>query len=224
MSLIPTLTNLQLTGGEPMLVKRFYDLLDYLIENNYSKNISLQITTNCSVLNPLIINRLEQFKKVFIVGSIDAVMDVAEYQRYGTQWADVENNCVEYAKLKNVTFVISSTLTAYTVLDLSKLANFYMELKSLNNNVNWLVNLVLHKPQLDPTILPVELRQRAIYELKDSINKVKGLDIEKQLIAILETIQTVDNSNRFDDFVAFTKDHDKVRNQSFEKTFGCKLY
>ena len=224
LALVPTLTNLQLTGGEPMLVKRFYDLLDHLVENEYCKNITLQITTNCSVLNPLIINRLKQFKKVFIVASIDAVMEVAEYQRYGTRWTEVENNCIEYAKLSNVEMVISSTVTAYTVLDFSRLSNFFMKLKFLNKNVNCLANVVLHKPQLLPTVLNTELRQRAISELEDSIEKLAGLGIEKQLTAILETIKTVDDSNKFNDFVAFTKDHDEVRNQSFEKTFGYKLY
>jgi sulfatase maturation enzyme AslB (radical SAM superfamily) len=223
-ALVPTLTNLQLTGGEPMLVKRFYDLLDHLIEHGYSKNITLQITTNCSVLNPLIINRLKQFKKVFIVGSIDAVMDVAEYQRYGTDWKEVEKNCIEYAKLSNVSMVLSSTLTAYTVLDFSRLSNFFMKMMFLNSNIACLVNVVLHKPQLVPTVLNPELRQRAISELEDSIDKLSGLKIAKQLSAILETIKTVDNSDRFEEFVAFTKEHDLTRNQSFEKTFGYKLY
>jgi len=224
LTLVPTLTNLQLTGGEPMLVKRFYDLLDHLVENEYSKNITLQITTNCSVLNPLIINRLKQFKKVYIVASIDAVMEVAEYQRYGTQWTEVENNCIEYAKLSNVDMVIGSTVTAYTVLDFSRLSNFFMKLRFLNKNVNCLANVVLHKPQLLPTVLNTELRQRAISELEDSIEKLAGFSIEKQLTAILETIKTVDDSDKFNEFVAFTRDHDEVRNQSFEKTFGYKLY
>ena len=76
------LTNLKvlcITGGEPFLIKSYYDYMDFLIEQDVSKNITLEIYTNCSVYNPKFIERMLKFGQVNFVMSLDGVGKSASY-------------------------------------------------------------------------------------------------------------------------------------------------
>jgi hypothetical protein len=95
-------------------------------------------------------------------------------------------------------------------------------------------NFVNARPEIHPTILRDGLRRRAIDEMTKGIeilSKSFGPDhpvhkhrLIDHFVGILSTIEEVDTSEHFDQFVEFTKDFDRARNQSFQKTFGYELY
>jgi sulfatase maturation enzyme AslB (radical SAM superfamily) len=71
------------TGGEPLLIKQYYDFMDHMIETGANEKTMLELYSNCSVWNPLFIDRLLKFKRARFVMSIDGVDKVAEYNRKG---------------------------------------------------------------------------------------------------------------------------------------------
>jgi len=219
---------LQLTGGEPMLIKKFYDLMDLLIRNKIADNMLLMITTNCSVVNPQILQRLSQFKTVYIIASIDAVGSVAEYQRYGTDWQVVTKNVRTFLSLSNCYFTINGTLTAYSVLDFANLCSYIADTSELHDHVAVTFNLVSARDHMHPTVLVGELRERAVAQLhqgrkiiRDRTGKEAFCD---QIDGMIHTMMTEDNRDRFDRFVQYTRDYDQVRGESFERIFGSKIY
>lgn len=222
------LKSLTLTGGEPMLMKRYYDLLDYLIDIGRHETLLLKIYTNCSVFNPMFNEKLVKFKRAQINMSIDAVGKTAEYQRYGTKWDDVRENIFKFIQLPIKT-KIHSTISAYSILDISSLAKFFVELKSYPNKGMKLAKFTTHVVK-DPSPLCFvnlnhDLRIKAIEQIDIALNELQGeffLLYNKELISIRKQL-LLSQSNDFAGFVTMTKALDTSRNQSFEETFGYKI-
>lgn len=217
------LESLVLTGGEPFLIKKYYDLMDHLIEYERIQNITLMIYTNCSVYNPKFINQMIQFKDVVLNLSIDAVGKTAEYQRHGTVWDVVSNNVFKLIRLPVKVF-IHSTITAYSILDFSKLSDFYIELYNINNKIGFKAHTINDLSALSIRSIPDNLKEKANEEIELSLNKLQ----DKKFSAIrreLESIQkhlrhkTSDSSK----FVEFTNDLDLIRNENFQNTFNLRL-
>jgi MoaA/NifB/PqqE/SkfB family radical SAM enzyme len=254
-----SLRKLILTGGEPMLIKRYYELFDYLDANDLCKNIGLSMVTNTSVLNPKIVDRFGKFKKVKLALSIDGVEGTAEYQRFGTEWPVVRENVLTYARMfrdKSLydengelpcgvdsgeldELIINMTITAYSVLNFSKLADFLIEIYEIYPHAWFIAHHVNWPDMLTYNVLPIELKQRAINELTISIEKLsawptptpthatKFSGIIEDLSALVKQIQLDSDSttqSTREKFIEFTKETDLIRGQSFEKTFGYKLY
>ena len=222
------LKSLYLTGGEPMLMKRYYDLLDHLIEHGRNEDIDLRIYTNCSVYNPVFIDKLNQFKNVTLKLSIDAVGKTAEYQRHGTQWETVRANIFKFLELP-VILSIHSTITAYSILDMTSLADFFVEVKNyekLNAKLTKFNAHVARVPAgLDYANLNIELRAKAIVEIDKAINKLSNDFFSiyvKELKALRKQLIERRDCN-YQLFVNMTKALDKARNQSFEEVFGYKI-
>ena len=218
-----TANSIYLTGGEPMLIKRYYDLFERLISIGRT-DITLRIFTNCSVFNPVAFNLLQQFKNVHLFLSIDGVGEVAEYQRYGTKWNEVRNNILRYIE-HPFTFNFHSTISAYTILDFERLSDFYLEVQNAKFKP-WTIRSVHEPTQLRYSNLNIDLRLRAITQLDNSITKLFSYDSCRIVVKELASLKSQLISNRNCDFASFvnmTKALDRSRNQSFEEVFGYKI-
>ena len=215
------LKKLFLTGGEPLLMKEYYDLLQHIIDTGRSKEISLIIYTNCSVYNPKFIDMLLQFKNVKLCLSVDAVGKVAEYQRHGTKWNVVYENVMKFCKLQ-FQIQIQSTISAYTLLDFSKLSSFYNEILKLKNDAVFNAHVVLNPRPLNYMNLFGDLRNKAIQEIEISLSELEDncfYQVKNQLKNILTNLRegdTIDSTS----FVNMTKDLDVSRNENFQEVFG----
>jgi MoaA/NifB/PqqE/SkfB family radical SAM enzyme len=215
-----------LTGGEPMLIKQYYDFLDLLIDRGLNENITVELFTNCSVYNPLFIERLKKFKKVRFVMSIDGVGKTAEYQRKGTDWSVVEQNIYKYVVMKQpFKMFFNTAISPYVLLDASSLATFLMKLYSMNNEIETKCYATVKPIQLHFENMDMLTRYKAILEIDKAVEilqapnfdiiKKEFLDIKRNLIEKRPV-----NPKLFADF---TNHMDKVRNEKFEDVFGHKL-
>ena len=216
-----------LTGGEPMLMKRYFDFLDYLISIG-KQNIRLIIYTNGSVYNPIFVEKLKKFPNMSLFISIDAVEKVAEYQRRGTKWNVVRDNIFRFAELP-ITIKLHSTMTAYSVLDVSRLVNFFIELSQTKMYATLLpftVHFAREPKALEFVNLNRELKLRAIQEIDSAIQKLPDHNLFKIYVRELTSARRqllTREDKRYDLFVKMTKALDASRNESFEEVFGYKL-
>jgi len=228
-SFLPTLKRLNLTGGEPLLIKEHIDVLSTLI-NKGKTDVELLITTNASVVNPKLLNLISQFENVHWTVSIDAVGELAEYIRNGTIWHTVERNLNAILALKQSVF-INTTVSAYSVFGLSALANWFRSTKLHypNQPFEVIFSIVQYPEYLQPSAVPTALLDTALSNLqgcidilsKDSINPIEYISPLKGLQTHLSsaTLHTRDS----DKFIEYTKTLDTIRNQSFNKTFNLNL-
>jgi sulfatase maturation enzyme AslB (radical SAM superfamily) len=127
LKLSENLNHLVLTGGEPMLIKHYYELLDHLIEIGKT-SINLRIYTNASVYNPIFIEKILKFNTTLHL-SIDAIGGTAEIQRVGTHWTTVKENINRFLELP-IKIQFHSTLTTIVLSDVHSLASYYTDIVS----------------------------------------------------------------------------------------------
>jgi sulfatase maturation enzyme AslB (radical SAM superfamily) len=224
-----TLKKLNLTGGEPLLNKTHLNILQQLIDHKRS-DVQLLITTNVSVINPKMLNLIKKFNDVHWTLSIDAVEKSAEYIRHGSIWSSIEKNVNDILRLKH-SVSINATLSAYSVLTLSKLVEWFSILKEkyADQPFEIMFNTVRYPLHLQPQVLPSDLRLRAITELDRSIdilatiksNPIHQLDNLRNLRSNL--YDTLDDQALVKKFKEFTITLDKIRNQDFNQTFQVEM-
>jgi len=95
------LTDILVTGGEPLINNDFYDFCKFLIDNGYSKNLTLAFHSNLTVTPSKWFNVWPHFKYVIIRASIDAVGKDYEYVRYPGKWNIVKENIEEIVDFIN---------------------------------------------------------------------------------------------------------------------------
>jgi MoaA/NifB/PqqE/SkfB family radical SAM enzyme len=120
--LAPQLTHIYVTGGEPMLVPWHQNMLEYLTETGYSKNIVLEYDTNMTVINNKIFNYFENFKEVVIRASIDGIEDTYSWVRWPGDWNKVSGNIIKYKKFILVVTGCVMPYNAWNVVEAEKWA------------------------------------------------------------------------------------------------------
>jgi organic radical activating enzyme len=102
--LYPTLHTFRITGGEPLMTKHTFRVLDYIIEHP-NPELELGINSNLCVPEKLIdefIEKIQQIqiakavKNVVVYTSCEAYGDQAEYIRYGMNYKQWLSNCDRY--------------------------------------------------------------------------------------------------------------------------------
>lgn len=231
LSMIPHLKRVQFTGGEPTLVPEVIDILDAMVEGGYSHNININLTTNVSVINPKILERLPHFKSVLVSMSLDAVRDVAEYIRYGTKWNRIVENVDAYIKLaqehSNIGLHVGMAVTAYSIMTIDQLISFVAARPDIKNMLVMSDNYIFQ-----PNVLQGNSRVKAIKSLEVALDKLPTLNITQQdadtiaqkLTGFKHMLETQEPNEGFvTKFQRATRDLDRIRNQSFEQVFGVSL-
>jgi organic radical activating enzyme len=125
-STIAHVTELRFTGGEPLLIKKQFELVQRIAATDRASQISLVYTSNGTVPFPAEYQAsLAHFRSVSISLSIDDIGPRFEYQRHGAKWHDIEKNTAAFSKLKarlpNLTLKVNCTVSIMNVLYLPEL-------------------------------------------------------------------------------------------------------
>lgn len=130
----------RITGGEPLMSKDTWDVLDYIIDNpNPNRELNLAINSNLGVPDKLIDRFIEKVvricdenrvKEFVIFTSVDTWGEQAEYIRTGLEfnrfWDNVNKILSKCSKI-NLTFMV--TYNALSVPNYDKLINEIYKLK-----------------------------------------------------------------------------------------------
>jgi MoaA/NifB/PqqE/SkfB family radical SAM enzyme len=207
-------------------MKQYYELMDKLIDNGKAEDVALHIYTNCSVYNPKFVEKIKKFKNVKLNFSIDAVGKVAEYQRKGTDWETVKSNAHKLAEIENVQPSIHSTITAYAILDIDSLIDFYIEMKEKFASMRFQMHLANNPLGMGPSCLDERLRKIAIEKIEKSLPKLnddkKYGRVKKELISIRNNLQ-YSPLKHYEVFVRLTKNYDVMRDEKFKDIYGYDL-
>lgn len=144
-------------GGEPLFSKDFLSLLDFLVESDSAKNITLFLITNGTLLYPSLLSVISKFKKTVFAVSLDAIGQANDYIRWGSDFKKINNN-INIIK----DFADCSVLPTLSALNIARIHELYEFCDKNNITINNL-NLVNHWPQLDPANLP-----KSLHSLVDS--------------------------------------------------------
>ena len=90
-----TFNNLRfdILGGEPLINPAIFEFIDWLAEQPYAKQTSLNITTNGTTYTDKLLKYIDSFKTVGVQLSIDGIEDDFEYLRFGSTFENLEKVC-----------------------------------------------------------------------------------------------------------------------------------
>ena len=143
--LYESLDTFRITGGEPLLSKDTWKVLDYIIDSEKpNKNLKLSINSNLGVTDELIdklIEKLEiiikdnKVKELIIFTSCDGYGKQAEYTRFGLDFEKLFQNVDKILTiLPRVTVVVMSTFNIFSVFSYEKLIKKIYKLKYKHYN------------------------------------------------------------------------------------------
>jgi organic radical activating enzyme len=227
---LKNMVTLYMTGGEPTLIKKNYDIMQRLIDASQHENVTLIINTNMTNTNPKFYALLKQFKKVIIQMSIDAIDDLATYIRYPTEFNVVDKTIKDLLALgNNITLRAGPVIQ---ILNLNKLTDLFEYCEKYNRTYKKCVidirpGFVFLPAHNDIMYLPKQYKidcYRKIYmwmldkcryqspQFKNTINALKGKCYEDSF-----------DASKIKDFLEFNMALDKIRDMRLEN-YNKELY
>lgn len=91
---------LEIVGGEPFYIKQWPELWQELVEKGLSKNVDMDMSTNCTIYGGYILEKyIPYFKRIGIGLSIDGIGPMYDYLRHPGKWEEVEGHILKYKNL-----------------------------------------------------------------------------------------------------------------------------
>jgi MoaA/NifB/PqqE/SkfB family radical SAM enzyme len=162
---------LYITGGEPTIIEKNFEILEYLISEGKSQDIILQLNTNLTNIKPRFLDLLSKFKYVILFVSIDGIGSVQEYLRYPSKWTQIDKNLRTLLDLKSDNMIIKPTPVIQNV-NLSTITDLFEYFEGFNRNAGKTVieiaPIVLNNPShSDIVYLPLEYKQECWKKIQD---------------------------------------------------------
>jgi len=223
---IPYLEQVYFAGGEPLIMKEHYFMLEKLIEHGKT-DIRIQYNTNFSELrykDKHVFDYWKHFKNVSVGASLDASGERAELMRKGTNWSQtVKNRERMMQEVPHVDFYISATISAMNVLHVLAFHKEWVQMglidaKDFNVNIcqspDWYRIDILPEDFKQQYVIPAyeehiawlepkDKLQRATNGFKSALNFIRANNRSDQLPRFREEIQKLDDIRREDFWKVF---------------------
>lgn len=210
-----TIKKIEIYGGEPMLVKKQWELLQYAIDQGYSQRQKLHFNTNGTQFDWEKVNIMREFKDVSISISVDGLGKQFEYQRHPAVWSEVSDNIDRFKFLAEKYFwnlTICTTVNNHNIFYLDEVLSFF-DRKKISIYLNF-----LHDPPR--------------YNVKNLHEDIKAIVTDKYKCApevpfvrmwLKKATEYMNsgtcNLEHWNSFIEKTRDLDRIRSENFEKTF-----
>jgi MoaA/NifB/PqqE/SkfB family radical SAM enzyme len=126
-TLLPNIKYFEFTGGEPFLIEQHFELLRYAVETGDSEHIEIHYNTNGTVF-PESAELWANFKHVEIAFSIDNVGARFEYERYGADWNEVQENIARFTAMRSdkISTQLCTTINVQNVYYLPEICDWIL--------------------------------------------------------------------------------------------------
>lgn len=246
LELLPKVKQIDIYGGEPMLMKKQWELLKYCVDNGYAQYQHMSFNTNGTIISDEYVKILSSFRYCRIGFSIDGVGDRFHYLRYPGNWDTVNANIKEWLRKTShlgpdkMIFELACTVSVLNVLYIFEIVDYVIE-----NNIKLFMSFVYNPVYLSITNLPVETKKQVLdileTELEKRLDKVgklkentyikeyeRQVEYYRQAKKVIDTIKLPNESNpkQWTELKRQTIVLDKMRNENFAETFpeAEKLY
>lgn len=228
----------RITGGEPLLSKDIWKVLDYIVDNP-KKDLEIGVNSNLCVNKTLIdkfidkVKRISENQKITVYTSGEAYGKKANYIRPGMEYNKWMDNCRNY--LTNVPGTRLVFMSAYNILSVTSFIDFLKDIKKLKedfkNRIGIDIPFLVHPDYLQANILT----KNFVKYIQDSVTYMyRNHDISDwlpmsgnsffdfetaKLVRIFNIVSDRDEDHSCNvsrvDFVNFIDQHDERYNQKF---------
>jgi radical SAM protein with 4Fe4S-binding SPASM domain len=223
---VPFLEQVYFAGGEPLIMKEHYALLEKLIDAGKT-DVRIQYNTNFSEMrfkDKHVFEYWKHFKNVSVGASLDGMGPQAELIRKGADWRQtVENRERMMTEVPHVDFYVSSTVSSMNVLHVLDFHREWTEL-GLIQAKDWNINICQSPEWYRCDIFPKEFKERVIYPAYEE--HIAWLDPQDSLRRATTGFQSLvslmkgnDAYNQWPRFLEETRVLDELRGESFWDVF-----
>ena len=194
-AMAPYISDWSIQGGEPLVMRNQYKLLDKLIKTGHTNKINLTMNTNATVLasgKHRILSYFDKFKNVYINLSIDSVGEYNNYIRKRSEWKDINNNIKILQTVPNVHLEVLCVLSTLSILRFDLLLKWGLE-----NNIKIKTTVLEEPPELMPCHLPLSIKKKIINKHAD--NEI-----------VTAALSQNGNEDMFEKAIAYCKANDKA--------------
>jgi sulfatase maturation enzyme AslB (radical SAM superfamily) len=162
------IVQLSFVGGEPLLEKKNFVILQKLIELNNTKCF-VSIVTNGSIeLSQSQLDILSKFTNLNICVSIDGTDKVFDYIRYPLSWNHLIFNLEKFKKIAQHVSV-SCMISNLNILHYTKIVNFFK-----SQNINYLCKQIEWPSYFSPGNLTTEFKQKVLSQNSEYHDQVES--------------------------------------------------
>ncbi|UXX78421.1 twitch domain-containing radical SAM protein [Reichenbachiella carrageenanivorans] len=212
-------------GGEPLMMKEHYELLDRLIENGNTK-VHLRYNTNLTLLSlkdRSVLALWSFFDRVTVAASIDEMGEQVEYMRKGIDWKRFIHNMQKIkTELPHVQLEIAPTISVFNVDSLGELHQFFVEQELIDVNALYL-NVLSRPDYYNIKVLPKAAKQLAQAKLESHLNWLSARGGSEVLMAEFESVIAYMNQEDWSHKTVDLRQHlaqlDRMRLENFETVF-----
>jgi len=162
------IVSLNLVGGEPLLEKKNFQILETLLEKNNSKCFISFVTNGSVELTSHQFDVLSKFKNVNVCLSIDGVGSVFEYIRYPLKWDTLVDNIGLFKKLTS-NISVSCMISNLNIFYYSQIVDFFK-----SQNLNYLCKQITDPFMFNPSNLPPKAKEAVIKNNPAYVSEVTG--------------------------------------------------
>lgn len=240
---LPHLKVFRITGGEPLMSKDTWKVLDYFIENPKS-DLEIAINTNLGVPDELIDRFIEKIrtleplvKKIDVYTSLESTGAQAEYARDGLDYIKWKSNVSKMLEQISGQIIVMTTVNILSLPTFEQFIEDIMEFRRLHNHsfeynrIPVSINYLRHPPHLQCTLLDKETRLKYANSIEKtcegwlkyySTEKYARIYLEefnriKAFCDYLRETETITDLRK--DFIKFVDAFDTRRNKNFRETF-----
>lgn len=227
---VPYIEMAYFAGGEPFITEEHYTILEEMIRQKRSHDITLSYNTNLSTLkfkDKDLLSLWKHFKKgINIYASLDHYGDRAEYIRHGTDWGQIETNFELLKNNPDVTLAINSVLNIFNFQTFGDFYLYLLEKRWINEHFTSTVYNMVSPKHLTALALPMNHKLRGISNINAVLPRMHYLKFFAQAVQLENAIKWVTNENAgysWEEYSVLFRDEvkrlDELRGENFEKVF-----
>jgi organic radical activating enzyme len=235
-----TLTELRITGGEPLMSGHTWKLFDWFKENKNKSTCQLAINSNLGFGQDVVQRMLDSTEgvKMMLYTSNESVGPHAEYIRDGLEWSQWISNMEYLLKAERMRLSVMMTINALCLESLPEMLDQIMAWKKTYGqwHINFSLNILRFPSFQSALTLPDHIRQQynkrlanwyATNKSNPDLNNFEKSNIER-LIDYLDIVKTPHGEGYVQataqkDFKQFYEQYDVRRGKDFRKTFSPML-
>ncbi|MCY4512262.1 MAG: twitch domain-containing radical SAM protein, partial [Bdellovibrionales bacterium] len=225
-SFLKDIVHIKFTGGEPLIIKDHFILLDRILKTKDASDIFLNYSTNLTIQpKPVLIEKWKKFKYIEIAASFDGIKETWEIVRYPSLWEAAERVIKSFFKLTHeldLRIGLRSTISVNNILCMGESFKWWIEnwnkyASTPFNKQAWINPTHVTYPRfLSTTVLPKKYKDKVAEKLYKQSSEFSG-KMKTSMEAQINHMFSEDNSQYLKELKDYTLYFDKKRNQNFFK-------
>lgn len=165
---------LYFSGGEPLLIKKHRQIIEFLIEKDLAKNIILWYDTNGTYIDQEWIDMWAYFEEVNLSLSIDGGKQINEYIRYPVNHDNLlENYKLLSTRSKNIKVKLQIAVGALNIFEIDNIREYSRQFNFL---LNFNVSIVFWPTFMTLETLPQSVIEQVTEQYKnDSSDRIRSM-------------------------------------------------